>query len=452
MPALPSQDPPAQISPVSLTDAGSSTPRGRSPSPNQTPTRSPEQQNPSHDKASIATTATGGTATASGSAPPAKRVKLTTAEKEARARELETKKKEREEQKATKAAERAKEEAEKQARIQEREALREAQRKEKEEQKRKKQEEVDEKKKRKEEEERKVKEEKEKKARSQLKLGTFFRSTTPKKPTASEPAATAETDEILASKENFKPSPSKTAQTEYQKLFKPFFLKDQTRLAISPFRMSEDTKDATAEILDEHIRGERSQPMLRPEDIASLFGSLRRPSGSEPESVRGIMERMQMGSDSQEAARQAREDLSEIPMKLIQFQQDVRPAYCGTATSTSFDLRKLGRNPSAKLLPLQYDYDSEAEWQDEEDGEDLDGDEDEEELEDEDDMDGFLDDSEDTGLARRVFQNDMEPDSSGICFEDQNRQGSNRTLHEFRMEFIIGKHALECLASNANSR
>jgi len=100
-------------------------------------------------------------------------------------------------------------------------------------------------------------------------------------------------------------------------------------------------------------------------------------------------------------------------------------------------MHRLARRTTDRRLPLDYDYDSEAEWQDEE-GEDVDMDDDEEELDDEDDMDGFLDDSEDAGLARRVFANTMEPESTGICFENHYRLGPNRSVYEHKMEFMHG--------------
>jgi chromatin assembly factor 1 subunit A len=102
------------------------------------------------------------------------------------------------------------------------------------------------------------------------------------------------------------------------------------------------------------------------------------------------------------------------------------------------NMSQLARKPTGRRLPLDYDYDSEAEWQEEEEGEDLDVDDDEEEMDDEDDMDGFLDDSEDAGLSRRLFANTLEPNSTGICFEDGN-QLANKVVYEHRMEFIHGK-------------
>jgi len=145
--------------------------------------------------------------------------------------------------------------------------------------------------------------------------------------------------------------------------------------------------------------------------------------------------------------RDTRQKLSKVPMKVISFSQDVRPPYYGTVTFKPFVLGKLNmsqlaRTPTARRLPLDYDYDSEAEWQEEEEGEDLDVDDDEEEMDDEDDMDEFLDDSEDAGLSRRIFANTIEPDSTGICFENGSTV-ANQVIYDHRMEFMHGKSQLD---------
>jgi hypothetical protein len=72
-----------------------------------------------------------------------------------------------------------------------------------------------------------------------------------------------------------------------------------------------------------------------------------------------------------------------LKMKLLQFHEDVRPAYFGTWTKgiTSKSAMVTGRRPFAKDAALDYDYDSEAEWDHDVDGDDIytldpDGDED----------------------------------------------------------------------------
>ncbi|KAK4510797.1 uncharacterized protein ATC70_005231 [Mucor velutinosus] len=82
-----------------------------------------------------------------------------------------------------------------------------------------------------------------------------------------------------------------------------------------------------------------------------------------------------------------------LKMKLLQFHEDVRPAYYGTWTKEESVV--MGRTPFAKHEALDYEYDSEAEWDHDVDGDDiytLDPDEDEDMLfpdDEEEEMAGF---------------------------------------------------------------
>lgn len=89
------------------------------------------------------------------------------------------------------------------------------------------------------------------------------------------------------------------------------------------------------------------------------------------------------------------------PLKLLQFDEDYRPAFFGTKDDLPRTVKS--RRPFSKYEGLDYSYDSGEEWEDEEDGEDIDQDIDNErenedaELRrlygsDEDDDDDFLDD------------------------------------------------------------
>ena len=123
--------------------------------------------------------------------------------------------------------------------------------------------------------------------------------------------------------------------------------------------------------------------------------------------------------------------LHTIPIKHLQYAEDVRPAYRGTFSrqlSVNSAIR-LGRNPFARTLPdISYEYDSEAEWEepDLEDGEDLDteGEEDVGSEEDAEEMEGFLDDEGLEGGApnpvnrRRIVGGDLTPVCTGLCWED----------------------------------
>lgn len=77
--------------------------------------------------------------------------------------------------------------------------------------------------------------------------------------------------------------------------------------------------------------------------------------------------------------------LRSLKMKLLQFHEDVRPAYYGTWTKgiTNKNAVVTGRRPFAKDAAFDYNYDSEAEWDHDVDGDDiytLDPDEDEDML------------------------------------------------------------------------
>ncbi|KAG5919852.1 hypothetical protein E4U42_006404 [Claviceps africana] len=416
-----------------LTETGSSTPAPNSPSP-LTPTRAKTGESLNGDDTPASMSPNAAVAPSCSSAfPPGhtvKRKRLTAVEKQAKEKELAEKKKEREEQAARKAADKAKLEEEKAARAKEREDKR----KQKEEDDRLKAEQRDEKKRKKEEEQRRIQEEKEKKARSQPKLNAFF-----KIPSTSKPEGNIAVSDVAGPIRE-----SHVAeQTEYDRLFKPFFLRENTRLAPCATQMDQETKEAKSRILDEFLTRRQGQqetncPSFNAmEHLCLPFKPPRRGKIHHP--VKHIMEQASSGSGG--TFDEARKKLASIPQKVIAFSQDVRPPYYGTVTLKPFafprDMMKLARRPTGRRLPLDYDYDSEAEWQEEE-GEDVDmDDDDEEELDDEDNMDGFLDDTEDGGLStRRVFGQAMEPESTGICFENEDGRGPNHTVYEHKMEFI----------------
>lgn len=91
---------------------------------------------------------------------------------------------------------------------------------------------------------------------------------------------------------------------------------------------------------------------------------------------------------------QARNLLGQLPLKYLQFAEDVRPPYVGTFSKQ--DPFLLGTDPFQMVPEVNYLVDSEAEWEEIDEGEDLDSGEEEEddEFDDEDDMSGFLDPEE----------------------------------------------------------
>lgn len=371
--------------------------------------------------------------------PAVKRKRLTPEEKAAKAEAEAAKKKEKEEAKAKKAAEQAKLEAEKQQKAEERERKK----REKEEELKRKQEEKEEKERKKREKE----EEEAKKKGRQMKLTSLFKinpATLKEKPVA---AVKVESKDI-----EMTDAPSLTKEDEaYRRLFKPFYVKDFVTLAKNPFEVDEETREAKSRILDEYAEGKRAEfpipDKFDPLETLQLpFKTQRR--GRPYPSVRKIMTKIYGESSSKPMDlttentqfRDAREALKAVPVKCIKFSQDVRPPYVGTISGLPpgvKSLYRLARKPTSRnLLPLDYDYDSEAEWQDEE-GEDVeDLDDEEEDLEMDEDMDDFLDDSEDVGPQRLVFSGGMEPESTGICWENEKRCTAKPELYQCRMEII----------------
>uniref|UniRef100_L2FJ87 Chromatin assembly factor 1 subunit a n=1 Tax=Colletotrichum fructicola (strain Nara gc5) TaxID=1213859 RepID=L2FJ87_COLFN len=376
-------------------------------------------------------------------------IRRTAAELEAEAKEKAQKKKEREEEKeakqvekakldAAKQVEKAKLDAAKQVEKAKLDAEKQLKRAEKAKEEAEKQAKRDEKRRKKEEEERKIKEEKEKKERAQPKLMSFF---TPKK----APASAAESTPAPAKKEE---------KSEYEKRFKPFFVHETVRMAKNPFEMDEEAHAAKSQILDEYIDGKRTMDESSKFNPVEIFQLPCRPAprGRIYPPVRYTMEKMQKLTQKAEGAseedrkavtKETADALRKIPVKTLRFWQDVRPPYKGTVTLRPYQagkdgMRRLARNPTLRgLVPVNYDHDSEAEWESE--GEDVDiDDDDEEDLDgDGEDMDEFLDDSEDSGPARFVSANGLEPVSTGVCWEDRKRMGPNRTMYEHRMEFIL---------------
>lgn len=138
--------------------------------------------------------------------------------------------------------------------------------------------------------------------------------------------------------------------------------------------------------------------------------------------------------------------LQRIPMRYLQFHEDVRPPYIGTYTKPV--PRRLARNPLARLRPdTDYDDDSEAEWEEPEEGEDIDIDDesDGEAPSEMDDMEGFLDDEDDgQPVRKKLLATDLEPISSGICFEDgsgfcYDESGVQVNSRLYKLEILLGR-------------
>lgn len=414
---------PAQSSPLALTDAGASTPADGPASPS-TPSRQPLQpvvqsaQNTSLADAQASSVTPVKMTLTTGQGPPKRQKKqkqLTPAEQ----------------------AEKDKAEAIKKEKM---EARRQAK-----EQKR-----VEQEKKRIEQE--KKKEEAEKKARSQQKIGSFFG----KKDTPAPKAANASVAEAAV---KAKSPPPAAVLSDYDKLAQPFFVHQSVKLAKSAFAMDEETREAKTNILTDYLAGKRSPVSTKPFNPVNTLGlgNTPVPRGKSYPRVKDLMGDQDSGMSNpidliaESLSLPTRQSLKGIPIKQLSFHEDVRPGYYGTITSVQSvaTLKKMAKHPVAKDLPLNYDYDSEAEWvqgDEEEDAEGLDemSDDDDDE-EDAKSLDEFLDDSDDVRRGPLVSMSTMEPETSGICFEDRTRRNPNLQLYKFRMEFLVRTYLLPCL-------
>ncbi|KAH7413688.1 chromatin assembly factor 1 subunit A-domain-containing protein [Phaeosphaeria sp. MPI-PUGE-AT-0046c] len=352
----------------------------------------------------------------------------------------------------------------------EKKAQKDAEDKIKEEEKQKKADEREEKRRLKEEEQQQKEEEKAKKERSQMKLNAFFvkpKATgvspgkvlveSSQKPTPLSAVSLSEPFEAVT--DLAPPSPQKNivknAQSDYERYFLPFNIPAHTILAPkNPFMEDSAKMQAARTRLDKLIAQEdvAMEPIVLQTFKASFPSVTRR--GLQTCSIVDIIERVNNSSDrpidltddNTSNPTQPLELLKQIPMKYIHFGEDVRPPFYGTYTRSFTDLEasRLARNPAARLRQdTNYDYDSEAEWEEPEEGEDLDSEGDEDLEEDaEDDMDGFLDDEEDPQVKRRLVSGDLQPISTGLCWQDGHgvsriNDGSDAICTDFR-DFSMG--------------
>ncbi|KAL8727557.1 MAG: hypothetical protein Q9166_005963 [cf. Caloplaca sp. 2 TL-2023] len=406
------------------------------------------------------------TASSSLTNPTKKHTKLTESEKEAKRREKEAKEQEKAKQKAKKEEDRIRKEEEKAKRDEERrvkDAEKEKRRQEKEEQTRLK-----------EEEKRKKEEEKDKKQKSQLRLNAFFAppsftndESTALLPQGSPSPVNSRRSSIVSLHNADTPTrerstsatPSKPKLSEYARRFPPFFVHSHTTLAPpSRFERDEQGLDYMQRNIDEKLSDLMNtdfQPSFNPAEMLHLSPYKRRKIECPQPCVKEIVERLHGTSqnpidltDSRrlKASQTPLDLLKTVPTRFLKFAEDVRPPYVGTYTKVqdSAKARKICRNPFSRSLPYpDYDYDSEAEWEEPGEGEDLDSEAEEEiESEDGDDMEGFLDD-EDAADAmkalqkRRLVTGNLEPTSTGLCWEHDENYQALRDLAQYRLEVIL---------------
>ncbi|KAI9676346.1 MAG: hypothetical protein M1817_000503 [Caeruleum heppii] len=426
-------------------------------------------------------------------ASPAKRRKLTVEEKEVKRQEKEARERLRVEQKAkrdevakAKAEEKRVKEEEKRQRDEERELERKQKEEEREGKKQRKEEEArvkEEDRRKKEEEKQRREEERLKKEKSQLRLGSFFGK--PSAQGAVAPAAATSTaadfsDSLTQSRPTSMACPSNDLlprkDSDYSRTFPPFFLQSHVTLAPwNRFSPDEPSAERSMTILDGHLN--RDQEPESPRQPSRLLFELLAPAlafqpGSRPRRRRHSPSTKQLVTEilgsvdcpidltaqrSPHSQRQAAMLLRQLPVKVLQFAEDVRPPYRGTFTRQPPAHSSLGsgKNPFQRSLPdINYDYDSEAEWEEPEEGEDLDSEGDEEALSDDDadEMDGFLDDeaigdATTSSQKRAGIGSNLDPVCSGLCWEDHDRQVLSAdpsrsrplvNLNGYRLEVIPG--------------
>jgi chromatin assembly factor 1 subunit A len=409
------------------------------------------------------------TSNKSSGVPPAKRRKLTPSEqlekqklKALKAQEQAADKARKEEERARKDEERVKKDEEKRLKDLE---------------KQKKAEEREAKKREKDLEEERRAQEKLKKERSQMRLGAFFQSKPVSSTSDGNEVPTAFTRRKSLSLEPFDAaadsirqsmSPAKstafrtrpavdtrsplpkpvTIVSDYNKTFLPFVPPSHTTLAsVYQQPLSEDSVEAT-NFERNVIQLARSSPK-QPESIAVHFhDSSQTRRGMRLPSVRTLTNMIEQDTSqvidltTDAVSLNPYHLLQTVPVKYIHFWEDFRPAYCGTYTK--IESVKASRAPFSRVRPdTDYDYDSECEWEEPEEGDDI-GSEDEEDADSDcdDEIEGFLDDTEDSMKNRlRMPAGNLAPDSTGLCW--QNTEGrfmeSEQTnkMHGMRMEILL---------------
>lgn len=245
----------------------------------------------------------------------------------------------------------------------------------------------------------------------------------------------------------------KTTKSGYEKRFPSFFIHPNTEVAPA---IRFHKKKILSEILDANV----SAGYLP--QINDIF-SRRKARPHFPrttKSVRAVVDLIQGSSNApidltgEKPPLQIESLLNGVPLKVLSFHEDVRPAYEGTYTRhvPPKSSLKLCRNPFGRNLPeTDYDNDSEAEWEPPEPGDDdvdaLDedsGSEDEEE-----DMEGFLDDEDDGGRRGQVIASQV-PISSGLCWQGGEDTGNEQTqangrfnMKDLQMEIISGRSSFQ---------
>ncbi|KAI8356772.1 chromatin assembly factor 1 subunit A-domain-containing protein [Choanephora cucurbitarum] len=303
--------------------------------------------------------------------------------------EMEEKRKKKEEEKRKKEEEKKQREEEKKQREEEK-RQREEEKKQREEEKRQREEEKkrqkEEERRQKEEEKKKREEEKRKKEQSQLRLTSLF----------------SKTSESIQ---------EKTLEPVRPTLFPAFYIKDHVEI-VDIHQFSQPGSS-----IDEFKRQLTAQqhPVSIQQFISDLPAESKQKRGATtPVDIRTLL---LPGSA----------DLLNVPnvrlvlrMKLLQFMENVRPAYFGTFTQRSRTVH--GRNPFGRDTDVfNYEHDSEAEWEPEGEGEDIHSDEDD------DDPNVDMIDPEDAGW---LVPEGYLSDSEGV--DDEDKDSKDDRMHSIK--------------------
>ncbi|POS87621.1 hypothetical protein EPUL_000844 [Erysiphe pulchra] len=300
----------------------------------------------------------------------------------------------------------------------------------------------DEKRRKIEEEKKRKEEERQKKERSQLRLGSFFAAPSSNKPR--EGLTNVKAQSSLNSVSPHIEVKSETSQalenptqplSPYSKLFPDFFIQNGVTLAPSKrFKQDQNSMKRAQDNIDECIKS--GQVLEKPPKISetlNLLSKNRLPRGRVKRTTRQIMEDFYHGRPNTKNVFSPYHSneliFKSVPVKSLKFHEDVRPPYIGTFSN----------QPIHDLPNVDYGYDSEAEWVEDEEGEDLQSDDEEDDVDDAEDIDGFLDDENDENPRSRQFDltGDLEPVSTGLCWEDCNARNSHTSLEIYRIEFIL---------------
>jgi chromatin assembly factor 1 subunit A len=282
-----------------------------------------------------------------------------------------------------------------------------------------------------------------------MRLNSFFAKPSANAASLGQSTTTASPSKPLASNEIIQETP-RDQKSDYERAFPAFFLQSHTTLA-PPHRFERDSGslEHVRQTVDACLNADaptQSQP-FRPSEVFNMI-PFHRKRGRVTSSVKEILVQLQKtGEDSTDVpqnqssghATRPEDLLRKITMKSLKFGEDIRPPYQGTYTRPvpASSAKRLSRNPYYRGLPdTDYDYDSEAEWEEPEEGEELDSEEEEEGSDDgEDDLDGFLDDEDDSPAdgKRRLIVGDLEPVCSGIQWA---ANGINPELQVYQIQTI----------------